>query len=95
MPTLVIAGSVTIIVLNTIFRLDALFINLNTLPTLNILTILVAVFRFKYDILDTIILSRYPITIAKSNKFQPLLKYLVPNANILIIASNPNITEKV
>jgi hypothetical protein len=73
-PTFAKAGKVTTTVLNTIFKLLAFFTNLNTLPTLNVLTTLVAPFKLSLLFLEMKMLENESATIMKSNTFHPLLK---------------------
>lgn len=86
-PTLAIAGSDTMKVLNTIFKLFALLISLMILQTLKALIILVAPPKLTLVLAEMKMLTKEPMTMMKSNTFQASLKYCFLKAMILRMAS--------
>lgn len=73
-PILIIAGIDTMKVLKTIFKLLALFINLNTLTILKDLTIVADPPRVKLVLAEMIELTIDSTTMTKSKIFQESLK---------------------
>lgn len=87
-------GRTSINVLKITLRRLAPFINLKILPTRKILKSVIIDRSIEPAACYTIISTTDMITMAKSKRFTPSLKYIRPKADIFIIASNIKIIVK-